>query len=171
MLRKVLTVMLVIGMCFVAGNSYADDEKNFIDVIKKPFEFILKPLGAEGLGGAVLHPVKSVAEPVFNLGGEVVTPTGFDKEEVDYPGFVSVITREDIDWSYWLMIKDFVEDKMEDQDLDELYQLHKEVQRHHEKFKKHNKSKYWYPSKVDKQEVSEESSTDDRRQDDDRPCD
>lgn len=79
--------------------SFADEKESLADIIMKPFQFILKPLGAEGVVGMITEPVKKVVAPVFELGGEVVTPSGFNKEEINYPGYVSVITREDIERS------------------------------------------------------------------------
>ena len=51
----------------------ATERETIFDVIKKPFETILAPLGAEGLAGAVLRPVEDPVYPVKEFGETVIT--------------------------------------------------------------------------------------------------
>lgn len=65
----------------------------------------------------------------------------------------SHLCREDVDESYFLMIQDFVKDKMPMQSYKELVDLHKEVSEHHARYIQSDSSEYWCPSTYDEQEV------------------
>ncbi|MBD3380541.1 MAG: TonB-dependent receptor plug domain-containing protein [Candidatus Omnitrophica bacterium] len=94
MFRKGVLILLVAVLFSYAAK--AEEEKDgFFDVIKKPFQFVLRPVGMEDLGDALFGPVDRICS-VTSFSEPVVTP-GRTKEYIyNINRNVDIITAREI---------------------------------------------------------------------------
>ncbi len=102
-LRRILPILLVIIMAHrpaLAEDSggTAEKEKRFdiIELIKKPFQTILAPVGADGLAGLVLEPIEDALYPVTYFGDIAITPGRTHEYIYNINRNISVVDAEDI---------------------------------------------------------------------------